>query len=172
MNIRDLQGEARTRDGTVAERDKLIDFIRESNRIEGLHHEPGHTEITAYKDFLALPSINVADLERFVAVVQPGAVLRRKQGQDVRVGSHRPPRGGAKMEKWLTDILDKANAAGRFLNAYIVHCDYEGLHPFTDGNGRSGRVLWLWMMGGIEAVPLGFLHAFYYQVLDNRRTGG
>ena len=38
-----------------------------------------------------------------------------------------------------------------------------------DGNGRSGRVLWLYNMGGIERVPLGFLHTFYYQALDASR---
>jgi hypothetical protein len=35
--------------------------------------------------------------------------------------------------------------------------------PTTDGNGRSGRALWLWCMRG--RAPLGFLHQFYYQTL-------
>ena len=40
-------------------------------------------------------------------------------------------------------------------------------HPFTDGNGRSGRALWLWQMN--NHAPFGFLHTFYYQTLENSR---
>ena len=49
--------------------------------------------------------------------------------------------------------------------AWALHKHFESLHPFLDGNGRTGRALWLWMMGGIAQVPLGFLHTFYYQTL-------
>ena len=49
---------------------------------------------------------------------------------------------------------------------FAVHVAYENLHPFMNGNGRSGRALWLWHMGGIEKVPLGFLRTWYYQSLQ------
>ena len=64
----------------------------------------------------------------------------------------------------LGEIL--ADAVDECSSAYVLHCRYESLHPFTDGNGRSGRALWLWMMGGIEEAPLGFLHTWYYQSLE------
>jgi len=51
-------------------------------------------------------------------------------------------------------------------HAFEVHLDYEHLHPFTDGNGRSARMLWAWQM---REFPLGFLHTFYYQALSLRR---
>ncbi len=141
----------------------LLDFIRESNRIEGLHHEPTQDEIAAHVAFLVQRTVTVADLELFVSVVQPNAVLRRRKGQNVRVGLHRPPPGGPEIEAALGALL--ADVGSSHERAYEAHCRYETLHPFTDGNGRSGRALWLWMMGGIKKASLGFLHHWYYQSL-------
>ena len=142
----------------------IWDLIRESNGIEGLHREPTQDEYYAHEAFLVLRTVTVADLEWFVSVVQPGAALRRQKGQNVWVGGHPAPPGGPGIESALLELLRDVGHSDS--DAYDIHCRYESLHPFTDGNGRSGRVLWLWMMGGLEAVPLGFLHHWYYQSLD------
>ncbi len=146
----------------------LTDFVTESNRIEGINRDPLPEEITAHKKLLAYPVITVAALADFVATIQPGARLRRSVGMDVRVGSHTAPPGGTRIEARLMDLLNTAIRAGkRPAGAYSVHLAYEDLHPFMDGNGRSGRVLWLWMMGG--KAPIGFLRQFYYDTLENSR---
>lgn len=151
----------------------LEQFVSESNKIEGLS---GYTadQLYAHRALLDLEQVRVDDLENFVNVVQPGAVLRTFPGMDVIVrGSRRhrdgrieplvfrPPPGGPAIRKALNAILK--NEAG--LDPWQQHCSYETLHPFTDGNGRSGRALYLWRMGGIDCVPLGFLHDFYYETL-------
>ena len=138
----------------------LFDFVRESNWIEGMTDVLDY-EIRAHEEFLALSRITIPDLEKFVAAVQPWARLRDKVGLDVRVGDHVPIPGGSYIPVYLKDILKDANSTTG--DAYGCHLAYEDLHPFTDGNGRSGRVLWLWQMGGKS--PLGFLHEFYYQAL-------
>ncbi len=141
----------------------LEDFVRESNRIEGISRDPTVAECFAHERFLALDKITVRDLEAFVGVVQPGKALRRQIGQNVRVGNHIARPGSPEVEAQLEIILGHMDERG----AYKTHLAYEDLHPFMDGNGRSGRVLWLWQMGG--QAPLGFLHLFYYQTLDAMR---
>lgn len=140
-----------------------IDFIKESNAIEGIHREPTEAEIAEYDRFMALEKVTIGDLKKFVKVYQPDALLRNKYGLDVRVGGYYPPRGDNNMESWLNEILDDIGIQ----TAWKIHNRYESLHPFTDGNGRSGRMLWMWQM---REAPLGFLHTFYYQTLSEGRA--
>lgn len=138
----------------------LVDFISESNRIEGIAREPLHIEIVAHQRFLSITP-TVDGLSSLVSVLQPDAIIRDESGLDVIVGRYRPPPGGPHIRQQLEILLRRLD------HPYGVHQAYEALHPFTDGNGRSGRALWLYMMGGIERAPLGFLHHWYYQSLQN-----
>lgn len=144
----------------------LREFVRESNRIEGIHREPTNDEIEMHRYMETASSIEVSDVELFVSKIQPGAKLREHAGMNVRVGKHIPIAGGPVVKGMLENILmDMAESS-----PYAIHQRYEHLHPFMDGNGRSGRALWLRMMGGSDRVPLGFLHTWYYQSLDGWRA--
>ena len=146
----------------------LEEFVRESNRIEGIEIPPSLAEIIAHTELLNARPLSMKDIETFVSLVQPGARLRDKIGDDVIVGKHTPPAGGPVIRKRLTAML-RAYLEGFSEHPWNWHCEYENIHTSTDGNGRSGRALWLYMMGGIDNVPLGFLHSFYYQTLSRRR---
>lgn len=140
-------------------------FIRESNRIEGIHREPWPGEMVAFNVFLALDLVTVDSLEILASVFAPGAELRRRPFMDVGVGKHTPPEGGPGVVERLQVILEHANAGD--WSPFKTHCEYENLHPFMDGNGRSGRALWAWQATRNDrfGLSLGFLHTFYYQTL-------
>ena len=147
-------------------RKNTIEFVLESNKIEGINRDPTEEEIQCHIDFLRKPTIRVLDLELFVNVYQPGALLREEVGRDVRIIDHTPPPGGISIFYALEDLLVGIDD----LTPYEAHCRYETLHPFTDGNGRSGRMLWAWHMTKRGAnVPSEFLRLFYYQALDEGR---
>lgn len=147
---------------------QLIEFIVESNQIESITHPPTDAEIAAHERLLGLAQVRVADLERFVADVA-GEPLRRQPNLNVVVGGHVPPRGGPHIETELRWLLDRAQTID---DPHTTHVQYELLHPFRDGNGRSGRALWAWQMlhVGLDPFIRPFLQTFYYQTLDAARV--
>lgn len=149
----------------------LNKFLRESLRIENIIREPSQEEIYVTEKFLDLKELSVNALTGYVQVFAPYHVLRAERGSNVMVGGHSPPQGGPQVKIALEGILDAINK--NEVSAFEAHCAYEWLHPFTDGNGRSGRALWLWLMNlnGEHVFDSSFLHTFYYQSLAyNGRT--
>ena len=143
-------------------------FIVESNLIEGIKGAQAG-EVEAAQEFLdSEPSIS--ELQKFVVVCEPRAVLRDRPGLNVQVGAHFPPRGGPNIREDLTALV--RGAVAKTSDPYETHIAYETLHPFTDCNGRSGRILWAWQMVNQVAelgLSLGFLHRWYYQSLSHSR---
>lgn len=138
-------------------------FIEESNSIEGIVRSAYPYEVEAVNKFLALPSVSIDDLCELAYIFTPQAILRRTPGMNVMVGNHLPPLGGSDLVDSLDELLDYMNRKG--FTPYELYCAYEWLHPFMDGNGRTGRALWLRYMGGIRCAPLGFLKHWHYQTL-------
>lgn len=146
----------------------LINFIRESNKIENILREPTEQEINAHELLLDFSEIKIKDLEIFVEEIC-GKPLRTKKGMNVRIGNHTPIPGGSEVRDQLAILLKEIYNG--LITPYEGHQRYETLHPFMDGNGRSGRVLWLWHMhneygvDNLEPVyARGFLRTWFKEV--------
>ncbi len=82
------------------------------------------------------------------------------------------------LECYINDEMDSLDPLIRLA---IIHYQFEAIHPFYDGNGRSGRilnVLYLTYKGLLE-LPILYLSAYiikykdrYYQLLDQVNQTG
>ncbi len=91
---------------------------------------------------------DVLELHRIIA---EGAMDQGKPGGyrtiHVRVGPHVPPPPGD-VSGLIFELLEWWNGESRILSpvisSAILHHRFETIHPFADGNGRTGRALALW----------------------------
>lgn len=154
--------------------DWLIGFVYESNKIEGIDGV-SEDDLSAHLLLLECNRIRTTNLEHFVKMIAPAHRLRDKEGLNVRVGDYVAPSGGEVVRSLLDGLLFELEGAYTLETPHSMHVAYEQLHPFTDGNGRSGRALWLWQMLRTDeaerAKKLGFLHTFYYQTLASASVG-
>lgn len=72
----------------------------------------------------------------------PGTALQNEKGQVV----YTPPSGEATIRKKMANIEKFINEDDRLdplIKMAILHYQFEAIHPFSDGNGRTGRILLL-----------------------------
>lgn len=83
-----------------------------------------------------------------------------------------PPRGTGIIEKKLSNLIDFVNDDNLYnmdhlIKMAIAHYQFEAIHPFRDGNGRTGRVFNIHYLTakGLLDFPILFLSRY---ILDNK----
>lgn len=86
----------------------------------------------------------------------------------VQVGLHRPP-GPEAVPGLMAEFLEWWNGLSAnlspVLSSAIVHYRFEAIHPFGDGNGRTGRALALWELyrRGFDTHHIFSIDEYYWE---------
>ena len=101
-------------------------------------------------------------------------IKKRGWGSLVADTVYTPPRGRGVVEKMLADWIDFVNDDERFsidplLKMAMAHYQFEAIHPFRDGNGRTGRILCILLLiqKGLLDLPILYLSAYILQNKDD-----
>ena len=112
----------------------------------------------------------------------PGTILRNERtGETV----YTPPAGEAEIRNLLSNLEKYINEGhddvDPLIKLAVIHYQFESIHPFYDGNGRTGRiinVLYLVLKELLES-PILYLSSYiirnrpaYYRLLQEVRTQG
>ena len=92
-----------------------------------------------------------ADVLKLHAIIASGVMDQGQAGRyrdiRVRVGGYRPP-SPEMVSGFMAELLDWWNTHtsqwSPVISSAIVHYQFEDIHPFADGNGRTGRALAIW----------------------------
>ena len=136
-----------------------------SDTVQEKHANPATKEVLRYREALwegykRIEGKGTIDMESIIRIFQPikntsGSirppqtltVIQRGQSE-FRSGEiiYTPPRGAGVIERLLDNLLDYLNNdqlsdTDPLLKMCIAHYQFEAIHPFPDGNGRTGRIL-------------------------------
>lgn len=102
-------------------------------------------------------------------------IVIKKRGWGSLIGEtvYTPPRGKGVVEKMLDDLVEFLNNDEKYpidplLKMAMAHYQFEAIHPFRDGNGRTGRIICLLYLiqKGLLELPILYMSAFILQNKD------
>ena len=136
-----------------------------------------------FKDIAANKSMTletVIDIYREVKLTQDGirpyqaevVIKKRGWGSLVAETVYTPPRGKGVVEKKMAELLEFLNDDVRvpidpLLKMAMAHYQFEAIHPFRDGNGRTGRILCILYLIQKQLLDLPILYLSAY-LLQNK----
>ena len=101
-------------------------------------------------------------------------VIIRRGNSELRPGEvvYTPPRGEGVLESYLKNLIEYMSSVDAetdpLLKMCIAHYQFEAIHPFQDGNGRTGRILNLLYLAhtGLLTQPVLYLSKYIIKNKD------
>ena len=160
-----------------------------SNSVKELNTNPSTKEVLRYREalwggFHLLNEKGIIDFDVILSVYQkikntkqgvrpPQSQVVIKRGQsEFKSGEtvYTPPRGEGVIEAKLSNLIEFLNTNKEFdplLKMIIAHYQFEAIHPFLDGNGRTGRVLNLLYLVSQNLISHPILYLSKY-IIENK----
>jgi len=106
----------------------------------------------------------------------PGTVLKNDLTGEI---VYTPPQDKQEIDKLLSNFIQQFNLSDNdispLINLAVLHYQFESIHPFYDGNGRTGRILNILylILNGLLDTPILYLSSYiiknkadYYRLLN------
>ena len=139
------------------------------SRREVLNYFAGLRYVEKHGEKKALRHGDLFELHRILAgEVMDQGEAGRYRSMAVRVGRYVPPAPGD-VSGLMFELLEwwnkKSANLSPVLSSAILHYRFEAIHPFADGNGRTGRALALWELyrRGFDTHHIFSVDEFYWE---------
>ncbi len=155
---------------------QIEEFLRESNAIENEHSEEAFEDaLMAWKYATAVEKIDlltIRNIHGFLMMRLRPDICGAWRRAPVRIGGEVKNSSIITIERELTHVVTKMNweIKGHLQDVWTkvdiskedftkeVHVQFEEIHPFEDGNGRVGRILYNWHRIRV-GLPIHVIHA-------------
>lgn len=172
------------------------DLFRFDSKLADLENAPAAKEVHRYREAVrvgfselrkGLPLTNnvLKEVQSVLTGRQdgfrtiPGTELRDNFGGIV----YRPPQAGDEIVRLMSNLEEFINIPEKadwdpLVKLAVIHHQFESIHPFYDGNGRTGRILCILYLiaNGLQDLPILYLSRYitqnkraYYVLLQNIR---
>lgn len=135
----------------------IEEFIKESNAIEGIYDSSEvKTSMNAWeylKGIHGLTKASLLETHRLIMEHLDPEIAGKFRTCDVQVGNDvKIPwrKVAGEVEFWLTQKPSSA------ISCLLLHQQFEDIHPFEDGNGRTGRIIYARQCLDLDLIPLMF----------------
>lgn len=131
----------------MADEDAVTEFLRESNAIEDVFDERSLDDAKkAWKHLLKAKTLTENAILETHSILMHNHLGVDEAGKWRQCSVYVGGRPGLYWQKIPAAIMHWIERANKKFDAKACHIEFEHIHPFIDGNGRIGRMLYNWML--------------------------